>query len=414
MYKINFKDELVKGSIILFVMIALFNFLNYVFQILMNKMLGPSEYGVLAFLMSIMYIFGIPSEAIQTIVSRYTSKFNAKKEYGKIKDLLIRSLKKFIGISIILFILFTIFSFIFISHFFNISIYLLAITGLLIVTSFILPISRGILQGRKKFFALGFNLITDAVLKIIFGVLLVFIGIKAYGGIISLVISTAGAFILSFVFIKEITKAKRVTGEFENIIKYNIPNLFAISCIVLMYSLDIILAKKFFSPEILGQYAFVSLIAKVIIFSNMAIGKAMLPISSENFENGKNTSGIFKKAMIITGIVSFVALLFYGLMPELIIKILSLWDSRNLSVANVLFPLGLAFSFLSFSYIIMMNSISTNKIKRIPFELIFFVILQIACMYIFNYSLLSFSYSIMIVNLLMLIYSSVILILSKT
>src|SRR3989344_1580833 len=266
MYKINFKDELVKGSIILFVMIALFNFLNYVFQILMNKMLGPSEYGVLAFLMSIMYIFGIPSEAIQTIVSRYTSKFNAKKEYGKIKDLLIRSLKKFIGISIILFILFTIFSFIFISHFFNISIYLLAITGLLIVTSFILPISRGILQGRKKFFALGFNLITDAVLKIIFGVLLVFIGIKAYGGIISLVISTAGAFILSFVFIKEITKAKRVTGEFENIIKYNIPNLFAISCIVLMYSLDIILAKKFFSPEILGQYAFVSLIALVISF----------------------------------------------------------------------------------------------------------------------------------------------------
>ena len=160
-----------------------------------------------------------------------------------------------------------------------------------------------------------------------------------------------------------------------------------------MYSLDIILAKKFFSPEILGQYAFVSLIAKVIIFSNMAIGKAMLPISSENFENGKNTSGIFKKAMIITGIVSFVALLFYGLMPELIIKILSLWDSRNLSVANVLFPLGLAFSFLSFSYIIMMNSISTNKIKRIPFELIFFVILQIICMYIFSYSLLSFSSS---------------------
>src|SRR3989344_1580832 len=214
MYKINFKDELVKGSIILFVMIALFNFLNYVFQILMNKMRGPSEYGVLAFLMSIMYIFGIPSEAIQTIVSRYTSKFNAKKEYGKIKDLLIRSLKKFIGISIILFILFTIFSFIFISHFFNISIYLLAITGLLIVTSFILPISRGILQGRKKFFALGFNLITDAVLKIIFGVLLVFIGIKAYGGIISLVISTAGAFILSFVFIKEITKAIRDTKAY--------------------------------------------------------------------------------------------------------------------------------------------------------------------------------------------------------
>lgn len=409
MYKINFKDELIKGSIVLFSTMAIFNVLNYVFQITMAKMLGPSEYGILATLMAIMYIFGIPSEAIQTIVSRYTSKFNIKQEYGKIKDLFIRSLKNSLVISIILFILFIIISMVFLSNFLKISIYLLIITGLLIITALILPISRGILQGRKKFEALGFNLIIDAGLKIIFGVLLVLLGFNVAGAISAVVISTIGAFMLSFIFIKEITSSKRLHGEFGKIVKDNIPGLFAISCIVLMYSIDIILARRFFSPEIAGQYAFVSLIAKVIIFSNLAIGKAMLPISSENFESGKNTSNIFKKALIMTGIICTGALLFYGLIPEFIVKILSLGDLRYLPAANVLFLLGLAFSFLSFSYIILMNNISLNKIKRIPFELLSFIVLQVICMYLFNQDLINFAISIMGVNLLMLVYSVVLL-----
>ena len=75
------EDELIKGSFILFVLIGFFNLFNYLFQMSMARMLGPSDYGILAVLMSFIYIFSIPSEAIQTIISRYTSKFNIKKEF---------------------------------------------------------------------------------------------------------------------------------------------------------------------------------------------------------------------------------------------------------------------------------------------------------------------------------------------
>ena len=124
-------DELVRGSIILFVLMSIFNILNYVYQISMARMLGPADYGVLAVLMSFVYIFGIPSEAIQTIISRYTSRFNIKKNFGKMKDLAFRSMKKGVFFATIVFVIFLVVAF-FLADILKIEYWLLAITGLFI------------------------------------------------------------------------------------------------------------------------------------------------------------------------------------------------------------------------------------------------------------------------------------------
>ena len=98
------KDELVRGSLVLFLMINLFNFLNYVFHFTMARMLTVEDYGVMVVLMSFVYVFSIPVEAIQTIISKYTSKFS--KSPGKIKDLFLMTMKKAVRISVLLFMLF--------------------------------------------------------------------------------------------------------------------------------------------------------------------------------------------------------------------------------------------------------------------------------------------------------------------
>ena len=87
MIKKILSDEMVKGGIVLFIMISIFNFLNYLFHFITARMLDPSQYGVLVTLMSIIYIITIPSEAIQTIVTKYTSNFYKYKQYGKIRTL---------------------------------------------------------------------------------------------------------------------------------------------------------------------------------------------------------------------------------------------------------------------------------------------------------------------------------------
>ena len=98
MFKKYLSSELGKGAIILFVTMNIFNVLNYLFHFAMARewMLGPEGYGTLAVLMSIIYIYGIPTEAIQNIITKLTSKLNVKHENKKIKLRLWAILKYFL------------------------------------------------------------------------------------------------------------------------------------------------------------------------------------------------------------------------------------------------------------------------------------------------------------------------------
>lgn len=402
--KINMKDELVNGSITLLIMLGVFNVLNYVFQMSMAKMLGPLDYGVLAALMSIVYIFGIPSEAIQTVLAKYTSRFRVKNENGKIKDLLLKSLKKAARFSLIFFLLFLILS-VFLSSLLKINYFLLALTGLLIFYSFIIPINRGILQGSKKFRELGWNMILESAIKVIASIGLVFVGLRVSGAMGAVLAAGIIAFFFSFFSIKEVLKSKKKKESFKGIYRYSLPSLIAITSIVLMYSMDIIIARVYFSAELAGQYAFISLIGKTIIFANTAIGKAMFPLTSEKFEKGHETSSLFKKSLILISIISAAALILFITMPELLVKILSLGSSKYLAAANVLFIVGLAFTFTSFSNIIVLYKLSIGKMKKSSILLLAFALLEIIMLCIFHSDIVSFSISLAIANFLLLLYS---------
>lgn len=398
------KDELVKGSLILIIMLGIFNIFNYLFQISMAKLLGPAEFSAFAVLMSFIYIFGIPSEAIQTVVARYTSKFNAKKKTGKIKDFFYRSMKKGFLISLGIFFIFIIVSF-FVSGLLGIPVSLLVITGLFIVYSFTIPVARGVLQGKKKFFAMGGNLVIESVVKFVFSIILVLIGFKVYGAIGSIIIGSMAAFFIVFFSLKDVLKSRRAKENFRGIFSYNIPVLIGMTSIILIYSLDVIIARFFFSPEISGKYAFVSLIAKSILFASFAIGKAMFPISSERFERKTETSSLFKKSILLTSVISIAALVFFLFFPEFVIKVISLFDTRYLDASNVLFILGLGFSFAAFSYILILYNISVNKMKKSAYGLLIFIILEFILLGIFNSNLVEFSISLTTVNFLMLLYN---------
>ena len=135
----RFSGEFVKGSLILLISMNLFNFLNYVFHFVSARLLGPINYGILAVLMSIVYIFNIPNETIQTITSRYATKFNINKENGKIKNLIVKSIKRFLFLGIISFLVFTAIS-PFLGDFLFINPGLLILTGFTLIGIFLLPI----------------------------------------------------------------------------------------------------------------------------------------------------------------------------------------------------------------------------------------------------------------------------------
>ncbi|MDP2672690.1 MAG: oligosaccharide flippase family protein, partial [Nanoarchaeota archaeon] len=387
------KNELFKGSLILFVLINLGNLINYLYQIIMARMLGPSDYGTLAVLISLTYIFAVPTIAIQTAVSKKIAILNIRKEYNKMNGLFFSFFKKLFIFSLIIFILFVILSF-FIIKPLNIPFWLLVLTGTLIIFSFVYPLAAGSLQGMKKFSVLGWNTLLVFLIKIIAAIILVIFGFKVYGAILGFILGMIFGFIFALPYIKEIINAKRDNDGTKILTKENSLIFSAILVFVFMYSIDVILARVFFSSEIAGQYAVLSTIGKMILFSTMSIGNVMFPISAERHYAKIQTNGIIKKASLYILILCAVAVALFIIFPELIIKLL--FGNQYLEIAKLLPYLGIAFSLMAFLNILILYRISTDEFNLLHLLLIIlFLVAEIILLFLFNANIKQFTLAFM-------------------
>ena len=401
MLKKFLSSELGKGAIVLFITMNLFNLLNFVFHFSMGRLLGPADYGVLAVLMSIVYIYGIPSEAIQNLITKYTSKFNAKDEKGKINFLMNKSLKKGFKIALLIFILVALIS-IFVAKFLEINFWLIFLTNIIIFISFSSPIARGVLQGRKKFTALGNSMVIESSIKLFFAISFVLFGFAVFGAIGGVLIGVIAGLVFSLYFNKDILKLEKTPAEFNGIYQTSKPYFITMVVILLVFSIDIILAKRFFSPETAGQYAVLSMLGKMIYFGTFAISKAMFPLTSEKTEQKKDSSDLFKNSLAIILAVCGISILAYFFLPTLIIKIL--YGSAYIEIAPYLVFSGITFTFLSLTNLILIYKLSTEKLKK-SHLLFAFLIIEVVLLAFFHSSILEYIIALMVSNIIMFIGS---------
>ena len=388
----HIKKPIIRGSMILLITFGIFNALNYVFHFTMLHLLTVAEYGIVATLFSIIYIFGIFAESIQTIITKYTS---TEKEPGKLKDIMLRSGRKALVVSFILFMLYLILS-IFLSPLLKIPYFLFAITGVMIFTSFLLPITRGVMQGRQRFFSLGFNMMIESAVKLGLAIALVLWGWKVYGAMTASVMGVVIALLFSFAEkdIRMILKSKEKRAMTSGIRGYSLPVFIITFTVLAFYSIDIFIAKIVFDAESAGYYALAAILAKTIFFGTYPIGKAMFPLSAEDMRR-KKSPGTFKNALIIILLCIVAALTFIYFFPDFLIW-LSSGKSAPLS-KSILFILGLGTSILSLTNMTLLYKLSRGMTRGAGFALIFLA-LEIVLLFSFSQSLQQFSLAFLTAN----------------
>ncbi len=365
----------------------------------MARMLSVTDYGVLASLFAIIYIFAIFSEAIQTIVAKYI--ISCENNLGKLKDFVSRSLKKSIRLSVIAFIGYLVVSVV-IAVLLNIPYTLLAINGVIIFLMFLLPVTRGVLQGQRKFVSLGSNLVLESSLKFIFGVLFVFIGFKVYGAIAGFVIGGLIAFACSLIFLKKIFIAKKENMKTTDIYDYAKPTLIVTGIVVFFYSVDILIAKFLFEPEIAGAYAIASLLGKIVLWASIPIGKAMFPLSVES-HNKQNSRNLFLIAFAMVLAISISLIGVFGFMAD---KLILLFAGKNIPIAaEILFYVVIAFSCIALSNLLLLYKLSKGAIKKYHL-LILCNLLEIGGLLLFSETITEFSIIFAGMSLLFLVVSA--------
>ncbi|RLG00984.1 hypothetical protein DRN58_02700 [Thermococci archaeon] len=356
-------SNLLKHGSIIFISIIVARFFGYIFQIYVARVLGPEDYGIFGSLFSLFLILTIPVGTIQTVISRFTSDYKVKSEYGKIKSLMISALKKLSKVGILGFVLMILASFP-LAKFLKIPtpipLFILAIS---IIFSFIVPVAMGILQGLQNFKWLGLNMSLQTLFRLIFAILLISLRLSINGVILSFSLGYLFSFLLCFVPLRFLFNEKdnNENLEISEIYKYTYPVLVATGILLLMQNIDVILVKHFFSSEEAGFYAAASNIGKIIFFLGSGLAIALFPKVSELHSAGKPSLNLLRESLIYIVPLSVLFIVGCALFNEFITTLF--FGLEYLYSATLLPYFATAMSFLGISSIIFRYLIAIKNFK---------------------------------------------------
>lgn len=375
MFKRLLKSRLVINSVIVFTGGMIVSLGNYIFQLIMARLLSIEHFGELGALNSSLYILGVPSVTIATVIMKYTAEFKAKGELPKVLGLFYGTTKRLLVVGVLGFVIFALLS-PFIANFLKIpGVLPVIIIGTTIIVALLSSINLGILQGLQQFFNFSLGNIISTVAKIVLGLLFVGIGLQVSGAVGAIALSGLVTYLLSLYFIKPIFKNKPDYNFRHDIfLKYSFPVFLTLLATILLFNLDVILIKHFLSAETAGMYNALSLLGKIVFMvCGMIAGTVMFPMISEAYAKEKPHQHLLRNSVLIVSFLSLGVVAAYFLFPSLVIKILL--GSKYISLAPFIGWFGVAMFLYALIDLFTKYFLCIHK-NNFIYIILFFVFLQ--------------------------------------
>lgn len=361
--------ELISGASIIFLSSQLASFLNFLFNLFMSRNLSPSDYGALVSLISLLTLSTLPASAVIPTIVNFGASYFAKKDFSMTRGLFLKVTKPFLVFGVFAFAIFFIFAKT-INQFLNIqNESLLILTGLSVLLSFVGIANIPLLQAKLEFTFISFLNIVGALLKLSLGILFVFVGFAVGGAMWALFLSSFISYILTFIPLRFLFNTKMNSSHIgvDKLFVYGGPAALASFGLASFITTDILLVKHFFSPELAGAYAVLSLLGRIIFFFSAPIVTVMFPLITQKHTRNESFHGIFRLSLFLVLLSSAIITIFYFMFPEFVIKLST--KETYLGIAPYLGTFGIFISFYS------LLSITSNFYLSVKKTIIFLPII---------------------------------------
>lgn len=366
--KKQYNSSLFRGGMIMFISSFGVGALNYVFNIIVARILDKDQYGAFSSLFSLLTILLIIGGGISLVLIKFSAVLYAKKDYPSLASF-IRTAFYYLGLaSIVLMIVFGIaspfvYDFLKLESFGPLIILALSI-GLALTGS----VGGSVLKGIQHFAQSSGSSLFGAIMKIV--ALLVFTlpfwpMSPVTGAMLSVPASAIMMILLDLFFLRDILgqynpkNPKLPHFKWRDVLIYSIPATLAVLGITMLNSIDVILARNYLSPEASGDYAALATLGKIIFFATSAIPMAMFPIVSARHAVNEPHRKMLFASFGIVGLMSLVAFGFYQFFPELIIKMLI--GEKFLTIAPLLGKFALIMGMYSLINVLVNYYLSIQK-----------------------------------------------------
>jgi len=381
------RHELISGSFYVFAGSIIANILAFIFNLFLVRSLTSSDYGIYASLLSLITLVSVPAQSLTPVIVRFAARYFAKNEINKAKAFYLKMLNFILLTALTLFLAFLIFS-LPIKNFLKIeNIWHVVLTGAAVAISYLNLINSAYIQSLLKFGFLSLLSVASGLVKLLTGVILIWMGFKIFGGLWAIFFMGLTSFILGFIPVRRIFKSRmgnEPTVSAGEILSYAFPATITILFLTSFTSTDVILVKHFFNPSQAGLYGGLSLVGKVIFYFTGPVSVVMFPLLVKRHALGKNFINLFYLSLSLVALPSLMATIFYFLYPNFVIKFL-LGGGEYLNIAPFLGFFGAYLTVFSLLNVCVNFFLSLGKTK-IYYLVVLGALLEIALIYLFHSS----------------------------
>ncbi|MCK5510901.1 oligosaccharide flippase family protein [Candidatus Parcubacteria bacterium] len=306
-------DKFIKNNFIFFTGSMIVAFLNYIYHPALGRIMDVESFGEVQVIISIFLFLAIFGGVFKNIVVNLVANIEDKAEREKLILMLGKFAYYFFIIISFLLIIFSgelkeklkfdsfwpfivLASLLFLGNFFN--------------------IRQAILQGLNKFSEISIANIIMSAGRLIFAVILVYIGWSSFGAIMGMLIAQTIAFFYVLLKTKDHlglnrNKKIKINDKIKKELIYGILILAGTLCITFLYTFDVIIVKYYFPADEAGLYSGIATIARIIFFITGSISAVLLPAIKINDKKNENLKILLKALFLIVAIGGAVLLTFF-------------------------------------------------------------------------------------------------------
>lgn len=381
-----FSHRFISATFWMFVASLILSGGNYFYHLLMGRFLGPSLYGILESIISLLYILSIPMVTLTFVVIKFVSSYKGKGELSAIAGLYHVINKKLVFYGSLFSLLFIILS-PGIKSFLHLPSYELLF--LLIATFFVglfNVLSKSLLQGVTHFIALAASNFSETIVKLSLSILLVALGFKVVGAFTGIVVSSLVGYLVALYFLQRFTSK---VGDFKDgreILVFSVPVFLTNLSFTSLFTTDILLVRHFFPGVESGYYAALSVLGKILFFAASPVSLVMFPLVSEHHASKKKYVHFLLLSIGLTILIVSLLTSIYFLFPNFMVSLL--FGKEYLNITPLLGHFAIFISLYTVSSLLanFYLSIHDTNPSRI---VILAAVLQVVFIMIFHKSLFS-------------------------
>jgi O-antigen/teichoic acid export membrane protein len=229
----------------------------------------------------------------------------------------------------------------------------------------LLSVQRGALQGLREYRPVGISIIGEAAGRLLCGLLLVAVGLGVTGALLGTPLAFAlVALWLERELLRRVGPVARVEGPLRTLRSLVGDGWVPITGLFLLASLqniDVILAKHQLGGDAAGSYAAAAVAAKAVVWVAIGVGLHLLPEATRRAAAGLDPRPVLLRALSILAIVAAPALVIFAVAPDLLLRLA--FGPGFTDAAGALILLGAAMTLLAVAYLTVQYMVALGETR---------------------------------------------------